>query len=279
MKFSTIALALSAAIFSTQSFAAVSSFATLGPIKIQLIDLNPTDGVGPSLTWNYSDFTTSSVQLVVEDSGSSLYSLVNSANIGSGISDNLSFGNSSASAAVSQSNDVISLAGTFLSASGNSSGASSAGSSSSYDATAKIPYYGSMNGFTLSAYTAAIFSAEATVSSSITDGISNNEFASGLAYLSVNGTQPGGDFGTQDSFSRVYSVSTYSVSSDYQSALLAGSYVNFTNADKVGYFDAKAAVYGFTNAVTAVPEADTYAMMFAGLGLIGFIASRKKKQA
>jgi MYXO-CTERM domain-containing protein len=35
----------------------------------------------------------------------------------------------------------------------------------------------------------------------------------------------------------------------------------------------------FTGITTAVPEADSYAMMLAGLGLVGFAARRRQQKA
>ena len=49
-----------------------------------------------------------------------------------------------------------------------------------------------------------------------------------------------------------------------------------------GPFDYNDLSFSFSNtrsAVTAVPEPETYAMMLAGLGLLGFVARRRKQQA
>jgi hypothetical protein len=54
-----------------------------------------------------------------------------------------------------------------------------------------------------------------------------------------------------------------------------GSGVRFRVSDS-DYSDNK---YGVTLAVTAVPEPSTYAMMFAGLGAVGFVARRRRRDA
>jgi len=44
-------------------------------------------------------------------------------------------------------------------------------------------------------------------------------------------------------------------------------------------FDVATAQLSYTTAAAAVPEAETYAMMLAGLGLVGFMVSRRRKLA
>ncbi len=60
----------------------------------------------------------------------------------------------------------------------------------------------------------------------------------------------------------------------FMGSLLAGSYqVDFKST--TGVFDATLSVAG-GDTVTAVPEPETYAMLLAGLGLIGFSARRRQ---
>ena len=58
--------------------------------------------------------------------------------------------------------------------------------------------------------------------------------------------------------------------------LVAGNY--FFRVQGTGDGDTTGkGIYAFTAAAAPVPEADTYAMMLAGLGLIGFMVSRRRK--
>lgn len=59
-------------------------------------------------------------------------------------------------------------------------------------------------------------------------------------------------------------------------SLVAGTYhivaLNFTGTNTPGF-------YGFNLDVTPVPEPETYAMLLAGLGMVGFIARRRTSKA
>lgn len=68
--------------------------------------------------------------------------------------------------------------------------------------------------------------------------------------------------------------STTSVSA---SNIAAGSHtLTFTGLNPTKAYDTSAFVDNIKMNVSAVPEADTYAMLLAGLGLIGFVARRRK---
>ena len=92
---------------------------------------------------------------------------------------------------------------------------------------------------------------------------------SAIAYL--NGVQ----IGTSGGFS---SWSSFSAASNFNAGLNTLSFV-VTNLRQAGSNPTGLRVEFLSSdvtAVTPVPEADTYAMMFAGLGLMGLIARRKK---
>ena len=83
--------------------------------------------------------------------------------------------------------------------------------------------------------------------------LANNSFATGLGFLRVNAAASG------------TGMSTYNPYSD------AGSKVNvWISADNTIHMEALAA---------AVPEPESYAMLLAGLGMIGLMAGRRNKRA
>ena len=68
-------------------------------------------------------------------------------------------------------------------------------------------------------------------------------------------------------------ISSDTTPASFSFSLGAGSYaLNF-----VGFGAAPGAIYGGN--VTAVPEPETYALMLAGLGIIGFIGARRRERS
>lgn len=59
---------------------------------------------------------------------------------------------------------------------------------------------------------------------------------------------------------------------DVSLSLGAGSYYYFVSG-----FTPSAGAYSIASAVTAVPEPETYALLAAGLGIVGFVASRRRR--
>ncbi len=181
-----------------------------------------------------------------------------------------------------------------LSSSGSTLGGSGNGSNwnlGQYEAGAQ-QYYGNST-FTLSAKTFAVFSANGSASATTTvgfDPLSYNEYATASANLSVSGSN--GYNGSQNSNDGVGAVASYSQNYDYinnvytysgqsstQTAPVEVSFSNTTNGALTGNFYSSASVYGYSY-VAAVPEPETYAMLLAGLGMIGSIVKRRKaKQA
>ena len=60
---------------------------------------------------------------------------------------------------------------------------------------------------------------------------------------------------------------------------MAAAFLNTSGGDLFGTLSMQASVSGSSSVVsTPVPEPETYAMMLAGLGALGFIGRRRKQQ-
>jgi hypothetical protein len=192
---------------------------------------------------------------------------------------------SSASASITGGADFSRPDGILFSLSGQAGGTSVQGQYSSYNASvgsAEKP----ASSFTLSAYTLVVFSAVANASATTTVGRSpwGDEWAHASAFMNVWGSAPGGNSGSQSSYASLDTSTNPRERGDTAQGIaisqnltdtLSGSFINYTAGDKVGYFQAGAGVYGYSS-VQAIPEPETFAMMLAGLGLMGFMARRKK---
>lgn len=299
-KFGIIATVVSIACASQPATAASFSTATLGPIKVTLLDLNPTDSILPSITWsnnnNYANHTYAYVY--DQNSGSSQGNGQYGAQVGSNNSQSYHLGQSYATAAITSGGNDSSLDQASLAAAGYTNGANTPYSfPSNYSASTSVPnYYYWSQSFTLSAYTGVIFSAEVYTSATTTVGYQDgwgSEHAQASASLSVSGSSPTSINGSQSSGDSQTVYANYSVNYtwnpisgnydyDYQgqtnsiNRTLSAAFTNFSNDNKDAYFSASTSVYGYSY-VASVPEADTSALMLAGMGLIGVVTRRRLK--
>jgi len=295
------ALCCTLAMGSGQAFAASSASVTMGPLSILLVDLNPLDGIAPSITFAESEwwYGTSYTYVSANDNGTGAYDSA------SGYSDTV-WGSSSSNASIPGTWAAASVSGsgspngTTISASGSTQGTQGTQSTSNfaaYNAQAIAPgyyYYGGT--FTLSDNTAVIFSANISGDVAVTGTFDPSstygwEHAYVQGDLSTSGTGASGT-GSQnasDSFA-LYITSeyladesalwgyVYGPSSATGTQSLAAAFVNVSGGDLSGYLHANVYAYGYSY-VAAVPEPETYAMLLAGLGIIGATARRRQKAA
>ncbi|UCV21921.1 PEP-CTERM sorting domain-containing protein [Ferribacterium limneticum] len=285
MKFVFKKLALVGAIaigFATPAMAAVSASATISDFTITLYDLNPLDGIVPTITWanvsgidpNMATYTNANVSGQYGTSYTNNYMPVGEVN-----SSMASIFNAAASATITTNS---------LSASGSATATSAGGNGKSFTASAQN--YNGGGSFQLSANTAVVFQANASTQASSTVGYDsstgNGESASANAVMTVNGVGASGN-GSQNSYDTTSSfVGNYywwypnSPSTQSTSVTLAGAFVNMSAGLLTGTIQLGANASGSTNvvasAIAAVPEPESYAMFLAGLGLIGAMARRRQ---
>ena len=242
-----------------------ASFATasLSDLKITLFDLKPSDGITPGITF---DLRANNASVFAEDSANTRFSEA----FGTGPFDlSVATPRSSASAAVAGRGPANV---TSLTASGSALGPLAPGGSSSFSARAASPHLSSFasSEFTLTANTRVKFSGLANLEAITTIGGDESAFASAL----LDAFGPGPD-GRGSQFSNAFldaEISGGAAGVSLSSGLLTVRFDNQTGGDLAGRLSRDAFVIGSSS---VVPEPETYAMMVAGLGLLGFMLRRR----
>ncbi len=266
------------------AFANASSSASFGNLVITLTDLNPNDGIAPSMsfqTWGHAYILGES--LGWGDTADHHVFTHTAAQQKGALSDVAQGSWSSASASLVAANTVAGF--TSLSASGMGlSGLDGYGAYRSY-ASGQDPF---LNEFTLSANTMVTFSTTAAMHAQTSMGYNldadQDEYANAHVLLGVFGsTYDGQQFsdGQEGDLSATFNVrddgTTEGVSASW-SGMLSASFSNATAYDATGQMQAFVSTEGWSatwDGVTPVPEPESYAMLLGGLALIGGVARRR----
>ena len=270
------------------AWAASSASARLDPLAVELIDLNPGDGVAPWMQLaggSYGSYASASASdPTVGTSTETRWSL-------------LPWGPAAASAWVGLSQAAASVGGDVaggsgaMTAGGSTLGSLWPGNAGSFNATAEAPY--SFSSFTLSPYTLLVVSGTANLLAQTTIGLDpvtwTSEYANASVQLSVQGPAAGGG-GTQGSNDNRYVSASWTtewdpytgepvysgMSQSFSDQLLAVSFTNFTAGPMSGNLQVAVSASG-NSALAPVPEVETWALMLAGLGAIGWVAQRRRR--
>ena len=287
-----LTLAIAATLVASPAFADSTSSASLGSFSLRFFDLNPSDGVTPSITFQtllsppyYGSISHAALDpyngRCCSDQYQENYSATPWDPVAASVSTSLAWATASlsGSTAFNPNNALLAAAG----------GSTARESPNPEDYVHYRAYAGSGSslglnsfGFTLSANTMVMLYAVATVSGSAQAGnnaYNHRDYAYASANIGISGPGSSGN-GYQQSSDGI-GMETVAYPGDGRrsfndSKTLGASFVNLTGGDLSGYMSANADASGFSAAV--VPEPDTYAMMLAGLGLLGFVARRRKQK-
>lgn len=269
------------------ALANASSSASFGNLVITLTDLNPGDGIAPSLSFsaNGHAYVLGETLGWGETEEESLYAYTAAQQ--QGVLSGHTHGDwSSASSSVTAASTVAGF--TTLSASGAAfSGLDGHGAYRSH-ATGADPF---VNSFTLSANTMVTFSTTASMQVHTSMGYNldadQDEYANAHLLLAVNGSVDGVEQSDvqERALSATFAIRDDGSSmgvSDSWSGMLAASFSNTSSAEAYGTMQAFVSTEGWSanwDGVTPVPEPETYAMMLSGLALVGWAGRRGRARA
>lgn len=257
--FSTIAIMLSTAFLSTSAMAQVTARASIGDTSYQLIDLDASDGVAPEISFfNISNTVQSRI---TTGNYSDNYTATASRTASTTRSANVAVGDMNSGAAASYSGGNFGSA----SSSGQVNEVGSFGASQSFTAN-----------FTLSPKTLLLFFGHLSGSAAAGSYYDQSTYSSASASLSGS-LLPGG-IGYQNSQISANAASYY-YNNSYDTSFTL-SFVNGGSSDLGGSWNLATSTSGnnYSGFAQPVPEPETYAMMLAGLTLLGAVVRRRQQQ-
>jgi hypothetical protein len=270
------------------------STATFGNVTVTLVDLDPHDGIAPSIT--FLPITTKYL------GGASIHGEAAtgqglSSDAGHEINDYQKIGawqttNVADSTQVSLASSSASVQGAaggvgFSSLSVSGSAQSGVDNRGRYLASAVTPNTTDHKAFTLSANTEVIFSVNAAVSAATTLGYTpgalEGESASGVLTLFASGMNADGTSMIDDLQTHAASVHYFAGmplggESEAWSGVMAASYSNLSSHSSQGKFYAEGVASGYSVMLAPVPEPASYGMLLGGLGLLGVVARRRRNR-
>lgn len=282
------ALSVAALLTAVPAMAEVSASASLNNLGYVLYDLNPGDGIAPSLTVFSTVWDRTSVNADVKDSagGGVAFDTETAPQTFADLQAFASLGRTHGSGMVTGS-----LNGSNQVAANGAANATLNGVAASFSAQASTTGNLVDKQFALSPYTLLVFTGQGHASATTTVGTNayGEESASASVLLSIYGV---GTFGTGTQFSAGILtanatstvtgfewngqtlVTLYAGQSLNKSENLTASFVNATGGELRGSLMVESKVYGSTP-ISAVPEPTTWALMFAGIAVVSLCARQR----
>ena len=272
----TCSLALS----SGAALGAASATANVGSFAYQLFDLDPLDGVTSAITFNsllgggnngYVSSYVNSIDTYFSDTKPHISDVLASIARPTG---------QTVSAAVQ---GAATLGGIVVSATGTTFANFPETTNSFYGQSSSTDWY-----FTISPKTLALFTATTNLTASTTGLGYESASAEGLlrvagkpqnleATLLIDGGGGSSDGSQESSSFKILEVYGTTGGLRLGQFTLAVAYTNTSTEDLAGYVGANTYISGYSE-VTAVPEPHTWAMLLAGVGLLGGIAARRRQR-
>ena len=288
-KQSTLAFALGLALAAGPALADSSGSATLGNVHITLTDLDPNDGITPSLSINFGSQPYLNGAIGSYGTGFLRDGYAHMGkNASSTVTDSIQGPFASSSATMIGANTVAGI--------GSMAVAGSAGSGNiGFGEFGALAANYTSSQFVLSPNTAITITVDATMTVQTTLGYDpltgNLEHASSHVLMYFDGLAADGSELYNDAYQELYvdaaQDSTGNITGAQQSwsGTLGISFANASSQEIVGSFYSELNVGGSSiampalgsNPAAAVPEPSSYALLLGGLGVIGGIARRRKQ--
>lgn len=238
--------------------AATTSSAVMSNVRIQLIDLDPLDGIAPAISFE-SSWTDSYNQVTAN--GAPQQTFLTGAALGSGVSPFVSGSGGTRAQLQVLAGDLLTGAGPGSSAFATASGAGNSAAGFAANLTSR---------FTVTAHTRIVMTADAT---SVQIGGDLGDYGTAQNLLGLLNLFPDGSTsGSYDSTNAFLTADGQTFTAGPRG--LQVTFENTTAAPLTGYALAfsTAMAYGSTS---AVPEPQTIALMLAGISVLGTVLRRR----